>query len=235
MKMEELDNVNRQIVERSDELVQIQSGNASLSEKIEKLEKELSDRQVHLDCLTKRLEETFQMKIKESRDEIENAHIIFMESLKQGMNLTMMPLVCSQLIVPLARRFLDWNISFCTRNGVGGAYIDVTGMEDDCDTGFIIWRDILVSEDVYFIRCEVGKSFIYPGWNSDTCSVKSAQFFETIESVYSNLRELALEYYASQPPESDSAEPPIELLDSKETPEEIFEIPVELIIAHNGC
>ena len=218
-----------------EELEELRTENSRLKEKIAKLEEEAVGRKERIDTAKKQLNEIAISKLAETREELQNAHLTFVTSMTEGMKIAAMPLVTHELIVPLARRFVDWDICFSVHKGFGVAYIDVSKPEDDYDIAILTWRDLTDKDDIRYIHCQVGDGFVYPGWNSDTLTVPTVNLFESLAVVYSKLRELALEYYASHPPAPEPEEPPVELLDTDETPEEILRIPAGLTFEHNGC
>lgn len=147
-------------------------------------------------------------KLKETRDELENSYNKFATNMYDIMNISTIPLAVSDLIVPLARRFPDWNINFSTHKGKGVAYIRVSRPVEKDEIGIMVWKDYSSSKEDRHVRCNVHEGFKYPGWESDTLVVPLEKLYETLEGIHSNIRELALDYISHLPPEVETKSSP---------------------------
>lgn len=180
------------------------------------------------------------LKLGEAKNDLQDAQIMFVNSMADSMKIATMPIVVEELIVPLARFFPEWRIGYSIHNGFGAAYIRLDQQEDEYEFGIVVWNDVTIPGDFLQITCDVHPSFRFPGWTEDHLSVPKDNLYQILTDIHVSLREHALAFYATQPPEPKNETNVAFGLDFDETPEEILRNPIEDLLRsgrfeHNGC
>lgn len=141
------------------------------------------------------------MELENLRQKLEESHQRLAEELEKSVKIAAIPLVVTFLIIPLARRFLNWDISYGIWNGHGAACIGVSDETDREGFGIVVWKDYLrTNESQYFISFDVAEGFRYPEWTEDFISVSGDELFSTLEKLHTDLKVPARKYLASITP-----------------------------------
>jgi len=159
-----------------------------LKKQITKLEEKVKEQNDIIVKMASNVSSMAVMKIKECRDEIVDAQTQMFQSMDNCFKFVSIPMTVSSIIVPLARRFLDWRIGYTNHEGNGAAYVGVNEPDEEYEYGLIIWRSIADRDAMLHIVCDVEKGFRLNGWTSNETAIPENQGFDGLVAIYQQLK-----------------------------------------------